>query len=864
MQKLNRGSSSAVPNIVGIDENSNHIESLLKKFSIIGIWGMGGIGKTTMAKVVFAKFHSQFDSCCFIKNLGEEFEKYGLKYICDKLLFELSKVKTLGRFYHKKVFIVLDGVSNTNQLDELQKVAPSLGPGSKVIIISRDRHVLNGRVDKIHKATALSYYSSLQLFNLKAFRKQDCEGEYKELVDKAIDYAKGNPLALTTLGSFLYSKTVKEWESALRKLETTANKDIQGVLRLSYDGLDDEEREIFLDIAFFLKGESMRYIMAVLQRCGFHASICLRNLVDKALISIDYVVHMHDLIQSMAFEIVRQECVKNPGGRSRLHKSDEVYDVLKNNQGSDAIQGLVSFSNPLRHLQLDKFYSMTQPLSFCAIKRVELRVQGIYLTKLGDGVENLVNLLSIDLAGSKQLIELPPSVAQNLEYLDISGCQELRRHLYRYVRLGYDRHNEASIPIMSNHSLYSLRLKNLSINEICCLKSHKQLDIYDCWGIINKSKLHTLFDALLSLESICLNGTSKLTELPNNIKHISRLQSLDVSNCKDLQSLPELPPSTKTVKANDCISLETIPISIARATQLRFLSLQNCLKLEKHSLSRVMEWAYFSLKQSAHKKEKCSVCYPGSKAPEWFTFSQETKASNYVTIELPPSTSDLVGFIFCSVLSHVSYNCYLRCQIYYDVRQFRCFYDMRVTDLDSHQVVLWCAPYEITNCIKQMYDKNTNCMPSVSFEFSIVSWGGDVDGVAEAYGVFPIYSSEYREFLQEKELKLESVTGKKRHQNIDDEQQQPTPTKKWRKSSMLSSKSKTTHDLDELIFSLSQLNLECTKDSIHPIEPVSSQANIVVIFLDAYLNFPAQTNSIERLTSCWLFSLALKIVLTWA
>ncbi|KAI9079909.1 hypothetical protein K1719_038155 [Acacia pycnantha] len=237
-------------------------------------------------------------------------------------------------------------------IDYLQNEAPSLGYGSKVIIVSRDRHVLNGRVDKIHEATSLRYYSSLQLFNLKAFRKYDCESEYKELVDKAIAYAQGNPLALTTLGLFLYSKTVKEWESALRKLETTANQYIQAVLRLSYDGLDDEEREIFLDITFFLKGKSTRYLMATLESCGFNASICLRTLRDKALISIDYVVHMHGLIQSMAFEIVRQACVTNPGGRSRLQKSDEVYYVLKNNKGSDAIQGMSLNLSEIRFSQL--------------------------------------------------------------------------------------------------------------------------------------------------------------------------------------------------------------------------------------------------------------------------------------------------------------------------------------------------------------------------------------------------------------------------------------------------------------------------------------------------------------------------------
>ncbi|XP_028778394.1 TMV resistance protein N-like [Neltuma alba] len=251
INKLNHEySGSLLENIVGINENLDHIESLLEESSTIGIWEIGGIGKTTMAKVVFAKLRSQFDSCCFLENFREESERHGLKYVRDEFFRELLKDTSLGRLNRRKVLIVPGDVSNTKQLDYLESEAPPLRPGSKVIITRRDKNVLEGRVDKIHKAEALGYDNGLKLFNLKAFRKFGCRSEYKDLVKRAVAYAGGNPLALTILGSFLHAKTAEEWESPLRKLENTIHQDIQAVLKLSYDGLDYEERYFYTLLSF--------------------------------------------------------------------------------------------------------------------------------------------------------------------------------------------------------------------------------------------------------------------------------------------------------------------------------------------------------------------------------------------------------------------------------------------------------------------------------------------------------------------------------------------------------------------------------------------------------------------------------------
>ncbi|XP_028778389.1 disease resistance-like protein DSC1 [Neltuma alba] len=980
INKLNhRYSGSVLENIVGIDENLDHIEQLLEESSTIGIWGMGGIGKTTMAKVVFAKLRSQFDSCCFLENFREESKRHGLKYVRDELFRQLSKDTSIRRLNRRRVLIVLDDVSNTKQLDELKSEAPPLGPGSKVIITSRDKHVLIvGRVDKIHEAKALSNNNSLELFKLKAFHKDGYESEYEQPVKRALAYAKGIPLALTVLGSFLHSRPADQWEDALSKLESMAHEDIQNVLKLSYDGLDDEVREIFLDIACFFKGRSGQYVEAMLKSFGFHASIGLGILVDRALISLSHnAVWMHDLIQSMAFEIVRKEC-NNPGGRSRLWNSDEIFDVLKHNLGSDAIQGisldlsqikelqfsadafgkmtnlrflevysskrscivnlppmLESFPNLLRYLRWDNFPLKSLPLSFCAEKLVELRMPRSRLQKLWDGKQDLVNLRNIDLWGSRKLMELPDlSTAETLEQLNLEWCDSLC-HLHPYilslprlkdVNLGSCKNLKSlkaesqskslsilrlyhcsslkefsfssdklislglvllkveNIDFLGGHmeelqclSLDGSELKNLPINDICCMRSLLGLHLNYCTGVIDKSKLHSLFDALRYLVSLSLRGSCTLTELPDNIKHLSRLQSLDVSYCRDLQSLPELPPSidelhaygctslktlqftshiespsladeimlgstlhssvsssvsylqnlrklslggceqvyellenigslsslssldlsgsivaslpasikylsnlkeirltnctrlrslpelppsTETVFASGCISLKIVPISMPFALQLKLLLLRDCLKLENCFLSHVTETTYFLLKRLVYTNQRAAVCYPGIKVPKWFGSNERTEASNCITIESPSATNDLIGFIFCCILSRHSYKDDVQCQIHYDGK--RCgfssfglyanlhseFYDDE--NSESRHVFLWCDPNEFINFPKATNNQNTNYRPKVSFEFSVAkSTQKLVHSVIEACGVCPIYASKYHDFIQQ-------------------------------------------------------------------------------------------------------------------
>lgn len=274
----------------------------------------------------------------------EESERMPLTSLCDKLLSKLLKAgyheynlagstDLMRRFRDKKVLIVLDDVDSFSQLDTLYQPCKYVGPGSKLIITTRDRHLLRRRVDVTHvyEVKTWSIAESLELFSVHAFNERRPKKGYEDLSNRAVNCARGVPLALEVLGSNLYSRTTEFWDDELNKLENYRNDNIQDVLQVSYDGLDDLEKEIFLDIAFFFKGEHKKDVVRILDACDFYPTRGLKVLEDKALITISHsgMIEMHDLIEEMGLNIVRGES-KDPRNRSRLSDIKEVSDVLAN------------------------------------------------------------------------------------------------------------------------------------------------------------------------------------------------------------------------------------------------------------------------------------------------------------------------------------------------------------------------------------------------------------------------------------------------------------------------------------------------------------------------------------------------------
>ncbi|KAM5582386.1 hypothetical protein ABKV19_002680 [Rosa sericea] len=343
--------------LVGIESRFKHMEELLcvgeSDVRMIGIWGIGGIGKTTIAKAVYNLISRKFEGSCFLENVRERSMKYGglqklQKFILSKTLrLKEVEVNSLDegstmikeRLSHKRVLLILDDVNDLDQLKNLVRKCNWFGPSSRIIITTRDQSLLRRHdVNQIYEVEKLSHHEALQLFNFNAFKGKGHMGDYVEL----IDYAEGLPLVVEDMGSYLHGRSIDTWKDALEVYKR--NPKLRHFLKLSYDSLEPLIKEIFLHIACFFKGENKNYVMDILAGCDL-PKLGIEILIEKSLISITetngiHRIWMHGMLEEMGKEIVCQESLE-PGERSRLWLYKDVSHVFMHNTGTNKVKGIM-------------------------------------------------------------------------------------------------------------------------------------------------------------------------------------------------------------------------------------------------------------------------------------------------------------------------------------------------------------------------------------------------------------------------------------------------------------------------------------------------------------------------------------------
>ena len=339
--------------LVGVDSQVEAIESLLDMESngvvMVGIHGLGGVGKTTISMAVHNKVFHRFERSCFLENVREKSETdAGIIQLQQTLLSKVLQRRIVvnsvcegitmieERLCNKKVLLILDDVDQSKEIENLLGYRNWFALGSRVIVTTRDKHVLAnlGRDAqiKIYEVPKLDPCEARVLFNMHAFGKNEPKQEYSNLAEHIISSADGLPLALKIMGSDLYNKSIDEWACASKKYKKIPHEKILAKLKISYYGLEEEEKYIFLDIACFFKGFYKDEVVNILDACELFPNLGIGKLIDKCLITIDErgILCMHDLLQQMGREIVQRES-KEFENRSRIWRYEEAYELLTEN-----------------------------------------------------------------------------------------------------------------------------------------------------------------------------------------------------------------------------------------------------------------------------------------------------------------------------------------------------------------------------------------------------------------------------------------------------------------------------------------------------------------------------------------------------
>ncbi|KAI9086121.1 hypothetical protein K1719_031842 [Acacia pycnantha] len=624
-----------IEHMVGLEPRIEKVISPLNKSDkgvcMLGIYGTGGIGKTTLAKAIYNSIFYHFDGACFLFDVNEASKKFqGIANLQQKLLSEIleEKITRFGsasqgiskikhRLSDKRVLLVLDDVDEIEQLEQLAGGCDWFGCGSKVIITTRNKQLLSSHnVYRTYDMVGLNRSDSLELFCWHAFHMSLPPKGYQHISTHVISYANGHPLALKLIGSNLAKKNLKEWRSILEQYDQMPERTIQEILLISYDCLQDGAKVTFLDIACFFKWEILGSIEERVEACDYGARFYLEVLIDKSLMAINDhgSLIMHNLIKQMGREIVRREAPSNPGKRSRLWNHKDVLEVLRENSGSSNIEGIMfdppqqeevkwngtafekinnlrilivrnaQFStgpkylpNSLRWLEWERYPSAKLPPNFSPNKLVLLKLPCSPF-RLEEPFKRFECLTCMNFSHCEFITEVPDmSQFQSLRRLLLEECKNLIKihHSVGYLSMLIDLDVSGCVKLTGfPHEI------NMPSLQVIYLGNCKSLDYFP--NIVGK------MDAL---KEVWLEDTS-IKELPPSFENLVGLEGLNLSYCR---SLRELPSSLFTLENLDWLELEGIQPDIRKSlkklmqenqpiiscSSVEFLYLKNCCLLDE-------------------------------------------------------------------------------------------------------------------------------------------------------------------------------------------------------------------------------------------------------------------------------------------